>query len=81
MAAYKGRGCCLVNYFVILDMTALEVKTRIQKILDEVPEDMLPEILKYLNDVKHQFANEVRLNNNFKKILAEDNKLLERLAK
>ncbi len=62
-------------------MTALEVKTRIQKILDEVPEDMLPEILKYLNDVKHQFANEVRLNNNFKKILAEDNKLLERLAK
>ena len=70
-----------MNYFVILDMTALEVKTRIQKILDEVPEDMLPEILKYLNDVKHQFANEVRLNNNFKKILAEDNKLLERLAK
>lgn len=61
-------------------MTAIEVKTKIQQVLEEVPEDVLPEILKYLNEVKHQSADEVRRDNNFEKILAEDNKLFERLA-
>ena len=61
-------------------MTAIEVKTKIQQVLEEVPEDVLPEILKYLNEVKHQSADQVRRDNNFKKILAEDNKLFERLT-
>ncbi len=61
-------------------MTAIEVKTKIQQVLEEVPEDVLPEILKYLNEVKHQSADEVKRDNNFKKILSEDNKLFERLA-
>ncbi|WP_428330678.1 hypothetical protein [Mucilaginibacter sp.] len=61
-------------------MTAIEVKTAIQKVLDEVPENILPEILNYLKQVQHQSSDQIKLNNNLKKILAEDKELFERLA-
>jgi hypothetical protein len=61
-------------------MTAIEVKTEIQKVLNEVPENVLPEILKYLKQIQHQSPDQIKLNNNLKKILAEDKELFERLA-
>ena len=61
-------------------MTVIKVRTEIQKVLNEVPENVLPEILEYLKQVLHQSPDQIRLNNNLKKILAEDKELFERLA-
>ena len=61
-------------------MTAIEVKTEIQRVLNEVPENVLPEILEYLKQIQHQSSEQIRLNNNLKRILEEDKVLFERLA-
>ncbi len=62
-------------------MTTIQLKTEIQKILDQVPENVLPEILIYLKEIQHQSPNRVKLSNNLKKILSEDKELFEKLAK
>lgn len=61
-------------------MTVIEVRTEIEKVLKEVPESILPEILEYLKQIQHQSPDQIRLDNNLKKILAEDKELFERLA-
>lgn len=61
-------------------MTVMEVKTEIQKVLNEVPEDVLPEILAYLKQITDQTPDQIKLGNNLKKILNEDKELFERLA-
>ena len=84
MAAYKGSGSCLITCykkFVNLYMTAVQLKTEIQKVLDKVPEDALPDILNYLRQVSHQSPDQIKFRNNLKKIMTEDKELLERLAK
>ncbi len=62
-------------------MTTIQLKTEIQKTLDQFPEDALPDILNYLKMVQHQSHDQVKFNNNIKKILVEDKELFERLAK
>ncbi len=62
-------------------MTTLEVKTQIQNILDQVPENILHDILDYLKQIQHQSHDQIKFSNNLKKILTEDKELLERLAK
>jgi len=61
-------------------MTTMEVKTEIQNTLDEIPEDVLPDVLDYLNMVRNQSHDQAKLNNNIKKILYEDKELFKRLA-
>ena len=61
-------------------MTTVQLKTEIQKVLDKVPDDVLPDILNYLKHVEHQSHDSIKFNNNLKKILAEDKELFERLA-
>jgi hypothetical protein len=61
-------------------MTTIQLKTEIQKVLDEVPEEVLPGILNYLKQIQHQSPDQIKLNNNLKKILTEDRELFERLA-
>ncbi|MDB5086765.1 MAG: hypothetical protein JWR09_759 [Mucilaginibacter sp.] len=61
-------------------MTVIEVRTEIEKVLKEVPEDILPQILEYLKQIQHQSPDQIKLDNNLKKILAEDKELFERLA-
>jgi hypothetical protein len=61
-------------------MTTIQLKTEIQKVLDQVPENVLPEILNYLKQIQHQSPDQVKLSNNLKKILSEDKELLEKLA-
>jgi len=62
-------------------MTTVQLKTEIQKVLDQVPETVLPEILVYLKQIQHQSPDQVKLSNNLKKILSEDKELLEKLAR
>ena len=61
-------------------MTMVEVKAEIEKALNNVPEDALPHILNYIIKVQTSPA-QAKHQENFNKILAEDDKLFEKLAK
>lgn len=61
-------------------MTIKELKSEIQKSLDNVPESVLTDILALLKQVEAQ-PDKVKLTRNLRDILAEDKNLLERLAK
>jgi hypothetical protein len=67
----------LVNLY----MTTIQLKSEINKTLDKVPENVLPDILDYLKQIEAQSSDHAKLTSNFKKILLEDKGLLERLAK
>jgi hypothetical protein len=62
-------------------MTTKEIKSEIQKTLDEVPENVLQDILDYLKEIQGKSPDKLRLSKNLRDILTEDKDLLERLAK
>ena len=62
-------------------MTIKELKSEIQKSLDNVPESILADILALLKQAEGQPENQVKLTRNLREILTEDKSLLERLAK
>jgi hypothetical protein len=62
-------------------MTTKEIKSEIQKTLDNIPENVLLDILDYLKVIQGKSADNVRLSKNLRDILTEDKELLERLAK
>ena len=62
-------------------MTTKEIKSEIQKALDNIPEDALSVILDYLRDLEGKTAGQIELAKNLRDILREDKELLERLAK
>jgi hypothetical protein len=61
-------------------MTAKQIKTEIQKVLDSVPEVVLEDILKYLQSIQNKSSDSISLSQNIRKILEEDRELLEKLA-
>lgn len=62
-------------------MTIKELKSEIQKSLDNVPESILTDILALLKQAQGQPDNQVKLTRDLRDILKEDKNLLERLAK
>jgi hypothetical protein len=54
-------------------MTKQQLKTEIQKVLDNVPETVL-------EDIQSKSANQVEMSSFLRKILNEDKELLEKLA-
>ena len=62
-------------------MTASEIKSEIQKSLDKVPESVLNQVLSFLKKAENQSEDKLKLAQNLRQILEEDNNLLERLAK
>ena len=58
-----------------------DIKIEIQKILDNVPDDMLEEVYSILKDFADNHPDTIKLSHNLNKILKEDKGLLERLAK
>jgi hypothetical protein len=62
-------------------MTTSDIKKKINKVIDEVPESYLPEILSYLNELKKSSPNNIDSLQNFRRILKEDRTLLQKLAK
>jgi hypothetical protein len=64
-----------------LSMTTQDIKNKINKVIDEVPESYLPDILSYLNQLKKSSPKNIDTIRNFRKILEEDRTLLQKLAK
>ncbi len=62
-------------------MDTIQVRTEIQKVLEQVPEDILPEVLDYLKQIQRLSPETVKLNNDINRIFSEDKGLFERLAK
>lgn len=61
-------------------MTSVQIKNEIQKVLDQVPETVLQDILDFVKELQTQSPGQVKLANNLRKILSEDKSLLQRLA-
>jgi len=61
-------------------MTINEIKSEIQKSLDNVPESVLQDILDFLKQAENQPADRLNLMRDLRDILAEDKELIERLA-
>ena len=61
-------------------MTAIEIKKEITKVLDQVPENLLVDILDLIKEVQSEKSSSSNLTSNFKKILSEDSDLLHKLA-
>lgn len=61
-------------------MTTIEIKKEITKVLDQVPEKLLVDILNLLKEVQSEQSSRSTLTSNFKKILSEDSNLLQKLA-
>jgi len=62
-------------------MTKTQIKTEIQKVLNNVPEAILQDVLDFLKELQNQPGEKVKLTNNLRQILSKDKELLERLAK
>ena len=64
-----------------LIMTATQIKTEIQKALDNVPENALLDVLDFLKELQASSPEHIKLANNLRQILAEDKDLLGKLAR
>ena len=62
-------------------MTTKEIKSEIQRTLDNIPETVLQDILDYLKLIQGKSVDKIKLSKNLRDILTEDKELLERLAK
>jgi hypothetical protein len=62
-------------------MTRTEIKQEIQKVLDNVPENILQDILSLLKDLQDLPEDQLSLTHSLRKILSEDRALLDRLSK
>ncbi|WP_436515421.1 hypothetical protein [Ekhidna sp. To15] len=61
-------------------MSREEVKTAINELLENTPEQVLQEVFDYLKSVQGKSTKSVSLTQNLRTILTEDKELLERLA-
>ena len=61
-------------------MTSKQIKSRIRIALDNIPENLLEDILAYLEEIQGKSANQVVTSQRLRKILSEDKELLEKLA-
>lgn len=62
-------------------MTKTEIKIEIQKVLDNVPENVLQDILNLLKDMQNVPTERIEITHSLRQILSEDKELLEKLAK
>lgn len=62
-------------------MTAHELKSEIKRLLKEVPEKILHDLLQYLQEAQKHGKDEVQWGLHLRKILREDRELLQRPTK
>ncbi len=56
------------------------IKSEIHKVLDELPESVLQDVLDFLKELQAHSTDEIKLASNLRKILSEDRRLLQKLA-
>jgi hypothetical protein len=61
-------------------MTTKQIKSKIKIALDNIPENLLEEILAYLEEIQDKSADRVVMSQRLRRILSEDKELLEKLA-
>jgi hypothetical protein len=61
-------------------MATKEIKEQINIVIDNIPDDVLEDVLKYLKSLTDKSTSNIHLSQNLSKILQEDKNLLERLA-
>ncbi len=59
----------------------MELKQEISKIIDSLPETVLPEVLTFLRDIEKASKDGELTATNLRRILREDHELLQELAK
>jgi hypothetical protein len=62
-------------------MTTKEIRKEINRVIQEVPENFLEDILSYLKQIEKKSKNDVEAFSDLKRIFREDQELLEKLAK
>ena len=62
------------------NMAAKDLKDKINQVLDNMSDDVLEDVFKYLKSLTNRSKKDIRLSQNLGKILEEDKSLLERLA-
>jgi DNA replication initiation complex subunit (GINS family) len=62
-------------------MTTLHIKERITKALDNVPDALLEEVLEYVNELTQDAGSQSKRMLRIKRMLNEDDELLQRLSK
>ena len=61
-------------------MATKEIKEQIYKVLDNMSDDILEDVFKYLKSLTNKSRSNILLSQNLGRILEEDKNLLERLA-
>jgi hypothetical protein len=60
-------------------MTATQIKAEIDRLLDEIPESSLQNVLELLHKIKEEAVRNKRLEINIDRIMNEDKELLKKL--
>ncbi|HEX2900610.1 MAG TPA: hypothetical protein VHS96_12890 [Bacteroidia bacterium] len=61
-------------------MNRIELQAEIQQILEKAPDNVLTEVLRYLQEINNLASEDLQRTRNLNKILEEDRELLEKLA-
>ncbi|HET8810424.1 MAG TPA: hypothetical protein VFM65_09200 [Flavobacteriaceae bacterium] len=61
-------------------MATQEIKSEIQDLLENMPDNILQELLDYLKQAKKETNDKLEFSRHFGQILREDKELLEKLA-
>lgn len=62
-------------------MSKEQIKDEINKVLDQLPDKALEDLLSFLKNINNNRTISILDNDNFARILAEDKDLLDKLAK
>ena len=62
-------------------MATKELKDKINKVIDNMPDDILEDVFNYLKAMTSKSKSDIMLSQNLGKIIEEDKNLLEKLAK
>jgi hypothetical protein len=62
-------------------MAPKELKDKISKVIDNMPDDILEDVFNYLKAMTSKSRSDIILSQNLGKIIEEDKNLLEKLAK
>jgi len=62
-------------------MTTKDLRKEINRVIQEVPENFLEDILSYLRQIEKKSHEDIEVLTNLKRIFKEDQELLEKLAK